>query len=219
MGIIYRATNLTNGKVYIGQTTTPLKVRIYNHFRNAKRNPDGNYFYRALNKYDRKDWKWDILIKAEKERLNDLERFYIAECNSYGKGGYNSTIGGSWEGEGSPSYNPTIHKLYNGIQVIEGTLSELSKITDVNYQNLRNFLSGKGKRCGNWVRYEDKDRYEELQGIITLVHKKYGIMKMKRKAFVKIWGLTRNKITALELGRKVGDCDFITYEQYLKITL
>ncbi len=36
--IIYRATNLLNGKMYIGQTIKTLEKRRYSHISDAKRN-------------------------------------------------------------------------------------------------------------------------------------------------------------------------------------
>ena len=44
-GIIYKATNLVNGKVYIGQTINTLNKRKMEHYQDAKhRNNKGNLF-------------------------------------------------------------------------------------------------------------------------------------------------------------------------------
>ena len=37
MGFIYKITHQINNKVYIGQTITPIKQRMYKHYSNAKK--------------------------------------------------------------------------------------------------------------------------------------------------------------------------------------
>ena len=50
--IIYKATNLVNGKIYIGQTINTLEYRKNQHFREARCEKRKNiYFHNALNKY------------------------------------------------------------------------------------------------------------------------------------------------------------------------
>jgi len=44
--IIYEATNVTNGKVYVGLTTTSLKQRKGSHIRSAKAG-SVTYFHKA----------------------------------------------------------------------------------------------------------------------------------------------------------------------------
>lgn len=34
-GVIYKATNQINGKIYVGKTTTKLKIRMANHISNS----------------------------------------------------------------------------------------------------------------------------------------------------------------------------------------
>ncbi len=46
-GIIYRATNINNGKIYIGKTLRPLNIRIQNHMARA-RSGHTAYFYNAM---------------------------------------------------------------------------------------------------------------------------------------------------------------------------
>ena len=93
--IIYKVTNLINGKSYIGQTINSLHSRKLSHLSSAKRGDDLK-FHRAIRKYGESNFIWEILEDTvdSRDRLNSLEIQYIKEYNTYGAGGYNSTSGG-----------------------------------------------------------------------------------------------------------------------------
>jgi len=95
-GIIYKVTNIINGKIYIGQTTKSLKNRKRRHI---GRN-DNLYFHRALNKYGKNSFKWEIICECEnQDDLNEEEIYYIKKHNSYWKeNGYNLSLGGDGNG-------------------------------------------------------------------------------------------------------------------------
>jgi group I intron endonuclease len=61
-GIIYKVTNLTNGKVYIGQTVRTLHQRKNSHIRDLKKNMD-IVFHHALRKYGIDNFNWEIIGK------------------------------------------------------------------------------------------------------------------------------------------------------------
>lgn len=94
--LIYKATNLINGKVYIGQTTKSLEERKAYHKRDAKR--INTYFYRAINKYGWENFKWEILEDdiSTREDLDDREKYYISLYDSFDnkEKGYNTQSGG-----------------------------------------------------------------------------------------------------------------------------
>ena len=93
-GIIYKATNLINGKVYIGQTIRSLEDRIIAHYH---RRNDGTYFHNALNKYEKEDFSWEIIDYADSlEELDNKEIYWIDYYGSFNdkNKGYNSTSGG-----------------------------------------------------------------------------------------------------------------------------
>lgn len=93
MGIIYRATNTVNGKIYIGQTIRTLNKRIINHYSKAKCGSD-SHFHAAIRKYDKCVWEWDTLIECLDDELNEQEMYYVELYNTYYHG-YNSTKGGN----------------------------------------------------------------------------------------------------------------------------
>ncbi|MGJ7912617.1 NUMOD3 domain-containing DNA-binding protein [Neobacillus sp. LXY-1] len=97
-GIIYKATNLRNGKMYIGQTTDPMEERKRRHISSVI-NGDDTVFYRAIRKYGEENFNWCIIGEAySKDELDDKERFWIAYYNTYihakKSHGYNMTLGG-----------------------------------------------------------------------------------------------------------------------------
>jgi len=93
-GIIYCATNLTNSKTYVGQTIHDLSVRKKEHESSAKRK-DGFLFHRAINKYGKENFKWEILYEGV--CLNRAEQFFICLLKSADSlSGYNLTKGGNY---------------------------------------------------------------------------------------------------------------------------
>ncbi len=93
--IVYKATNNVNGKMYIGQTVKTLEYRRKKHNKSVK---EGNcpYFYRALLKYGKDNFKWEVIcICPNVDILNEQEQYYIAFYNSMNERiGYNLTSGG-----------------------------------------------------------------------------------------------------------------------------
>ena len=85
-GIIYKATCLINGKVYIGRTINGFNRRKRQHERCSLKNKLNYYFYNALRKYGIDSFKWEIIdtVKTENE-LNLLEQLYIEEYRRKGE--------------------------------------------------------------------------------------------------------------------------------------
>lgn len=93
-GIIYKAENKVNGKVYIGKTIQKLYVRKKRHkFDSFNIIPSG-YFHRAIRKHGWDNFEWSILCETDSEsKLKTLEKFYIAAYRKMGVC-YNMTDGG-----------------------------------------------------------------------------------------------------------------------------
>ena len=89
-GIIYKATNLINGKSYIGQTIKSLEERKLRHKHESHR----SYFHNSLRKHGFENFKWTILGHCDsKEELDEMEFHYIMQYDSFNSG-YNLTLGG-----------------------------------------------------------------------------------------------------------------------------
>ena len=94
MGIIYKATNKINNKVYIGQTTQLLKDRIHGHKNEAFNNILKNCpFHRAIVKYGLESFEIEKIEEVNNELLNEREIYWIDYYDSY-YNGYNATLGG-----------------------------------------------------------------------------------------------------------------------------
>lgn len=89
-GVIYKITNLVNGKIYIGQSKD-YKKRWNEHKCRANNKYQTNQIItKAINKYGFENFKFEILDSAKTpEELNNLECYYIQKLNSLTPNGYN----------------------------------------------------------------------------------------------------------------------------------
>lgn len=94
--LIYKATNKTNGKTYIGQTTTSLASRITSHVREARfGRRRKSAFHNALLKYGLDGFEIEIIETCDTiDLLNERERHWIATLNTISPNGYNIEPGG-----------------------------------------------------------------------------------------------------------------------------
>lgn len=102
--VIYKATNLINGKCYIGKTVHKLDTRKLEHNSCAKRSND--YFHRSIRKYGKDNFKWEIIYECDDELiLNVMETMKIIVEHSHvsENNGYNLT----WGGDGISGYKHT----------------------------------------------------------------------------------------------------------------
>ena len=104
MGYIYLITNFTNGKRYVGQTVNPIHYRWNKHIEEAySGNKSNSLLHRAIIKYGASNFGISILEECADAELNEKEKNYIKQYNTYYTydKGYNMT----WGGEGVTKYS------------------------------------------------------------------------------------------------------------------
>jgi group I intron endonuclease len=105
--IIYKTTNLLNGKIYIGQDRN----------NNSDYLGSGTLLKRAIKKYGLINFKKDIIEYCDSLKfLNEKEMFWISYYNSTNRNiGYNIALGGS--GGDTLSNHPNIKEIGNKISL------------------------------------------------------------------------------------------------------
>lgn len=138
--IIYKATNIINGKSYIGQSIQTIEQRKTNHIRCALNNASQE-FPTVLRKYGIDSFKWEILCECESiDELNKKEIFYIKKYDTKNKG-YNMVNGGvSNIGSSNPMYGKKRPDLVQ---------FNKDRVKQPDYVNP---MQGK-----NWMDYSDKE--------------------------------------------------------------
>lgn len=104
MGYIYLITNFENQKVYVGQTVNPILYRWHEHINEAYNgNKSNSLLHRAIIKHGASSFGFCLLEECKDSELNEKERFYIKDYDSYytHDKGYNMT----WGGEGNTKYS------------------------------------------------------------------------------------------------------------------
>lgn len=96
--LIYKITNLINGKCYIGQTIKPAEQRWKEHKYRAFENIKGEEnkpLYLAMQKYGIENFSFEVIQDniTTFEQLDKAEIYWINYYNSFIKG-YNATFGG-----------------------------------------------------------------------------------------------------------------------------
>lgn len=97
MAIVYRITNMVNGKCYVGQTWHSLSVRVKGHVADAfsSKRRGCTAIHAAIRKYGISSFTWEILEEASTQKALDwLESDYIEELGTMSPNGYNLTTGG-----------------------------------------------------------------------------------------------------------------------------
>jgi len=97
-GIVYKVTNMVNGKIYIGQTTNSLHKRWIAHkslARCGRKNRDVSVLARAISKYGEESFLVEsICCPISLDNLDGLERGFILSIQTLVPEGYNIHPGG-----------------------------------------------------------------------------------------------------------------------------
>lgn len=148
---IYKITNSSNGTVYIGQSVN-IEGRFYQHITNAFNSNYSGYdtkFYRSIRKYGKEVFSLSIVEECTKFELNEKERFYIEEFDSW-RNGLNSGPGGDIVSSGYGENHGQAKLTKENVLYIKKELSdenglnqyELSEKFGVNQASISNINRG-----------------------------------------------------------------------------
>ena len=154
--IIYKATNLVNGKVYVGQTVNTLKYRKEQHWREAICPSRKNvHFHNALLKYGIDNFEFEIIDRArDVDELNKKESYWIDYYNSTdSRYGYNKDSGGK---SGGFKSQETKEKIKDAV---------LMFVTAPDADTLKERLTGRGTETGDVIAARLSRACEEARGI------------------------------------------------------
>lgn len=193
-GTIYIATNLLNGKQYVGQTIKPLKTRISSHT-HADR---CKLIYRAIKKYGIENFKW-ISFSCPIQEMDWQEVFLIKEMNTMEPNGYNLDSGGNKQKQRSGSTKQLI--------------AEKAKERYKNKENHPNFgkldpqLSERNKK--RWENIENRKKQAEIRKVYVETHpKEMKEAQEKRKQYwenhPKEYKIVKEKISRTLCGKTKG---------------
>lgn len=134
MGYIYCITNLINSKRYVGKTVNDIQHRFEEHCKDSqKERCEKRPLYDAFKKYGIENFKIEEVEYVEDDnKLDEREIFWIKELDTYGKNGYNATVGG--DGKLLYDHNEIIELYrmgYNTLQVSQKLGCDASTVTTV----------------------------------------------------------------------------------------
>lgn len=118
--IIYKCTNLVDGKIYIGKSIHELKDRVFSHKRDylysKKVGQELIPLYQAFDEFGFENFKWEVIEEvSDKVLLDQKEKYWIKKLNSFflSGSGYNVNPGGS----GGDNYkeNPRMNEIRSKI--------------------------------------------------------------------------------------------------------
>lgn len=194
--IIYKVTNLINGKIYIGKTTQKINIRRNQHKYSALKTNSKSVFHKAIRKYGWDKFEWSVIDKADsEEELNNKESYWIRYYDTYLKG-YNLTYGG----DGSVGYKPSkeyfekIHKKPTNAKLSREQVIEIKKLLV----------------AGNHTQYEIADKFGVTRDTVKCI--KTG----KSWSHVKVDGFTPSKYSMNGMDNPVSK---LNYDDVIKIKL
>lgn len=135
---IYKIENLINGKIYIGQS-----IEIEQRFQKHLTANDDFIIHKAIRKYGKKNFTFQILEECEISQLDNREIFWINYFNSLAPNGYNMIQGGS-NGAGLAKGFPVLQYSLNGEYIAEyPSARQASIMTGIDHRTICNCCNEK----------------------------------------------------------------------------
>jgi hypothetical protein len=170
MGVIYKITNVLDGKVYIGQTMRKFEERKREHLRSFKDSKSQTVLIKAVLKHGVNNFNFEVVEECNNDQIDEKEIYYIKQYNSKAPNGYNVRSGGREKPNTTNSNRHTVAKpVYQ--YTIEGDfikefISSTQAGVELNIQNsvISKCCRGEGLSSGGfrWSR----EKIDKLEPII-----------------------------------------------------
>lgn len=142
---IYKIENLSNGKIYIGQSIE-IERRWKKHL-NAK---DNFLIHKALRKYGKNNFLFSIIEECSADKLNEREIYWINYYQSLCPQGYNMIDGGS-NGMGLSKGYPVLQYDLSGNFLQEySSANQASELSDVDHWSICACCRGEYRYAGKY---------------------------------------------------------------------
>lgn len=194
MAYIYKITNDINGKSYIGKTEFSIEKRFKEHCSDAfKDRNEKRPLYAAMRKYGVDHFH--ISLVEETDNPNEREVFWIEKFSTFGKNGYNATIGG--DGKKYLDYDLVI-STYKEVKEIK----ETARILGIHPDSVSNILHQKGESI-----YSTQQVLTKKYGKITNMYDLNGV-------FLRSFPST-NEAARYMVENKLTGCKHTTIKQHI----
>lgn len=200
LSYIYKITNIKNNKSYIGQTTNDINLYINNHFTYALEKNSNKYFHKAIRKYGKDQFIWEILFQdyCHPNKLSSLEIFFIAYYNTQKPNSYNISPGGESSWKNNLHSHPNKKEIYkqNG-KKISKILNKVNPKTGLTIAQERAIKIAKIRKINNTTNKGQNNPCSK-----TNMSKEKRIAKAKKSAKTMITKI--NPETGLTIAQEIG---------------
>lgn len=196
---IYKITNLINQKVYIGQS-----INIEKRWQDHCATVDNCAIHRAIQKYGKENFVFEILEECDLSMLNEKEIYYIEKYNSY-YDGYNMTLGGEGASHPIKLSDDQIEQIKILLKENRFSISEIAIMFSVSRHTISDINLGKSRRKDNekypirptkYKILEKEKLLEELQqtkGDFSQIGKNYNVSEMTIRNWCKKYNLSTKR--------------------------
>ena len=160
---IYKMTNNINGKIYIGLSVN-IDTRMYNHYWSAF-NPNASeydsYLSRAIRKYGKENFSYEIIEECPISDLPLRERYWIDYYNATNRNiGYNISCGG----DGNSTWNEEETNMVIDYYKEGKSAEEIASLTGKTVSSIQNRMYLLGVRS---PKYWTKDELQMLEEMVA----------------------------------------------------
>ena len=94
MAYIYKITDLTNGMIYIGETTQTIQTRWSGHLYKSRHNKDNSYLHNAIRAHGESNFIIEEVEQCSEAERFERETYYIKKYDCLTPKGYNILVAG-----------------------------------------------------------------------------------------------------------------------------